>query len=63
MANPPRPTLADALRAYRKRRGLTQQAAADAWRIPLKSVQNWEGKDGGGKSSMSQVLIDCLSRL
>lgn len=55
-------TLAVALREYRERHGLTQRALAADLGVPARSVENWEGKDGGGQSSMSRALIAFLDR-
>ena len=64
-ANPTRDgrTLADAVDSYRTRHTMTQEAMADDFGVPVKAVQNWEGKDGSGKSSMAKALIRCLDRL
>ncbi len=55
-------TLAQSVREYRDRHGLTQHALADVFGIPPRTVEKWEAS-GGGASSMSRALIACLDRL
>ncbi|KFL48515.1 hypothetical protein IL54_3948 [Sphingobium sp. ba1] len=54
-------SLADAVRDYRARHGMTQRALAESWGVPPRTVEKWE--DSGGVSSMSRVLVACLDRL
>jgi len=41
-ANSKEPTIGERIKRKRKREGLSQTQAAQAWEIPKRSIQNWE---------------------